>query len=228
MSNMHDAAAFREQYRAYVQSRYNGWLHLVNVLVISLTVAIYCILQIRGLKGSELLVIPLGILAYNFVEYVSHRWVGHKKLQLTKLFYKRHTGDHHSFFSAPLLSFESPRDWRIVLFPIYLTAFIAFFLAPLCGFFLTWVVSGNMGYIMTATMILNHLAFELLHVGYHEPKEHWFHKVPVFRELAHLHRIHHHRGLMKAYNFNLTFPLFDILLGTFYWEPLESFDDFRD
>ncbi|MFA0813202.1 sterol desaturase family protein [Microbulbifer epialgicus] len=228
MSNMHNTAVFREQYRAYIQSRYNGWFHLGSVLLISLTVAIYCMLQISELKWGELLVIPLGILAYNAVEYVTHRWAGHKKLRFTKLFYKRHTGDHHSFFSAPLLSFESTRDWRIVLFPIYLTAIIAFFLAPLCGFFLSRLGSVNMGYIVAATMILNHLAYELLHVGYHQPKKHWFHQVPMFRELAHLHRIHHHRRLMKSHNFNLTFPLFDLLLGTFYWEPLDSFDDFRD
>ncbi|WP_444919297.1 sterol desaturase family protein [Microbulbifer sp. JMSA003] len=228
MSNMHDTAAFREQYRAYAHSRYSGWLHLGSILLISLIGAIYCIFQISELRAHELLIIPLGILAYNAVEYAAHRWSGHNKLRFTKLFYKRHTGDHHSFFSAPLLSFESTRDWRIVLFPIYLTAVITFFLAPLCGFFLSWVASGNMGYITAATMILNHLAYELMHIGYHQPKSHWFHKVPVFRELAHLHRIHHHRKLMKINNFNLTFPLFDLLLGTFYWEPQDSFDDFRD
>ncbi|WP_299583464.1 sterol desaturase family protein [uncultured Microbulbifer sp.] len=197
-------------------------------MLISLTAAVYCILHIRDLKGGELLVIPLGILAYNAVEYVSHRWAGHKKLKLTKLFYRRHTGDHHSFFSAPQLSFESAYDWRIVLFPTYLTAFVAIVLAPFFGFCLTWLVSVNVGYLMAATMILNHLAYELLHIGYHQPIGGWFHRVPGLRELAHLHRIHHHRKLMKTHNFNLTFPLFDLLLGTLYWEPLDSFDDFCD
>lgn len=225
MSESHPTAEFRQHYRANVSRAYNGWVHLSSVIVISLITAAYCFSQIEQLNMAELWIIPLGILTYNFVEYASHRWAGHKKMALTKLFYKRHTGDHHSFFSAPLLSFDSPKDWRIVLFPTYLTVFQAFIVAPVFGYICAQWISLNAAYVIAATMILNHLAYELLHVGYHLPTQHWLHKIPIFRELAHLHRIHHHRTLMKTHNFNLTFPLFDLLLRTFRWIPLDIFDE---
>lgn len=228
MSKPHDTAGFRSKYRREMDTNYSGWFHLSSVVLISLFAATYCVVQIDQPDAMDWLVIPLGIVAYNLVEYVSHRWAGHLKTPLTKMFYKRHTGDHHSFFSAPLLSFESSKDWRIVLFPTYLTAFQALVVAPAFGYASAELLSLNAGFIMATTMILNHLAFELLHVGYHQPINHWFHKIPVCRELAHLHRIHHHRTLMKTHNFNLTFPLFDLMLGTYYWEPLDSFDDFAE
>lgn len=221
----HDTATFRAGYRSRVQSLYVGWLHLLSILIIGGGVGAYCMFKLNELESWDLLMIPVGILLYNFAEYVSHRWAGHKKRKLTKLFYKRHAGDHHSFFSAPLLSFETTQDWRIVLFPTYLTAFLAFFLAPVCGYLTSVFFSTNAGYLVAITIIVNHLAYELLHLGYHQPQGRWVHRVPVFRELAHLHRIHHQRNLMNNRNFNLTIPLFDLLLGTFHWEAMGKSKD---
>ncbi|WP_353056845.1 sterol desaturase family protein [Microbulbifer sp. MLAF003] len=81
-------------------------------------------------------------------------------------------------------------------------------------------MSMNAAYLLIVTIVVNHLGYELLHLGYHQPLDHWFHRVPVLRELAQLHRIHHQRNLMNQCNFNLTIPLFDFLLGTFHWESI--------
>ncbi|MDP5209289.1 sterol desaturase family protein [Microbulbifer sp. 2205BS26-8] len=224
MLQLHDVITFRKRYREAVRSHYNGWFHLTAIVLICLGVSGYCIVLVDALRLGELLAVPLGILLYNFMEYAAHRWAGHKKQKLTRLFYNRHTGDHHSFYSPPLLSFASSRDWRIVLFPTYLSAFLAFILAPFCGYLLASLFSVNAGYILAAVIVLSHLGYEVLHLAYHQSEGHWFHNVPGLRELAHLHRIHHRRELMKTSNFNLTLPLFDLLLGTFHWEPRDTFD----
>ncbi|WP_444898795.1 sterol desaturase family protein [Microbulbifer sp. VAAC004] len=222
MSINHDAAPFRAGYRARVKGRYHGWLHLMGILAIGAGVCIYCMFQLDLLKTWELLVIPAGTVIYNFSEYASHRWAGHKKIRIAGLFYRRHTGDHHSFFSPPLFSIDSTRDWRIVLFPTYLTATLALVIAPILGYFFSILFSMNAGYLLIVTMVVNHLGYELLHLGYHQPQNHWFHRVPVLRELAQLHRIHHQRKWMNECNFNLTIPLFDLLLGTFHWKSIGS------
>ena len=42
-----------------------------------------------------------------------------------------------------------------------------------------------------------------------------------WRALRHLHALHHKRDKMAEANFNITLPIFDVILGTLYWQPVD-------
>ena len=76
---------------------------------------------------------PAALVFFNWGEYSVHLHLGHHKHALSALFYKRHTGDHHSFFVEDRMRYEGSRDWRVILFPAWLILVFSFLLAPWAG-----------------------------------------------------------------------------------------------
>lgn len=222
-------AKFRETYRKNISSSYNGWLHMFSVLLVGLGVIGYSFHQLLDASLLEWLVFPLTMLVVNFAEYYAHRWLGHRKTKYGKLFYRRHTGDHHSFFLEHSMDYQSVRDWRVVLFPVYLIfAFIVGLILPV-GYVLSELISWNAAYVYAAAGIGGYLFYEIMHFSYHIPRGHWAEKVflfiPGWTLLRHLHVLHHKRDKMGETNFNITLPIFDVMLGTLHWQPIEKFEN---
>jgi hypothetical protein len=219
---------FRAIYRKDISASYNGWLHMVSVLLVGIGVVGYSLSQLLDASLWEWLVFPLTMLVVNFAEYYAHRWLGHRKTKYGKLFYSRHTGDHHSFFLEHSMNYQSVRDWRVVLFPVYLIfAFIVGLIFPL-GYVLSELVSWNAAYLYAAAGISGYLFYEIMHFSYHIPRGHWSEKIflfiPGWTSLRHLHVLHHKRDKMGEANFNITLPVFDLMLGTLHWQPIEQFE----
>lgn len=215
---------FRQQYRASIATSYSGWVHMVTVLAVGLGVIIYAVLQLQSASLLEWLVFPLTMLVVNFAEYCAHRWLGHKKTQYGKLFYSRHTGDHHSFFLDHSMNYQAVRDWRVVLFPVYLIFAFLFGLILPTAYVLSELFSMNAAYIYGAAGITGYLFYEVMHFSYHIPRGHWAEKmflvIPGWTALRHLHVLHHKREKMAEINFNITLPIFDVLLGTLFWQSI--------
>lgn len=219
---------FRNQYRASIASSYNGWLHMLSVLLVGLGIIIYALTQLQSVSLVEWLMFPVVMLLVNFAEYYAHRWLGHRKTQYGKLFYSRHTGDHHSFFLENAMAYEAVRDWRVVLFPLYLIfAFVLGLIVPI-GYFLSELFSLNAAWIYAAAGISGYLFYEVMHFSYHIPRGHWVEKlflvIPGWQALRHLHVLHHKRDKMGDANFNITLPVFDFLLGTLFWQSIAEFE----
>ena len=219
---------FRRQYRDGISTSYSGWLHMLSVLAVGLAVIGYALSQLQSATLLEWLTFPVVIVLVNFAEYYAHRWLGHRKTQYGKLFYSRHTGDHHSFFLENAMAYESVRDWRVVLFPLYLIfAFIFGLILPAAYLLSEWV-SMNVACIYAAAAISGYLLYEVLHFSYHIPRGHWAEKVflviPGWPALRHLHVFHHKRDKMAEANFNITLPIFDFLLGTLFWQAMGEFE----
>jgi hypothetical protein len=219
---------FRDQYRKGIATRYSGWVHMFSVLLVGLGVIIYALSQLNSASLMEWLIFPTVMLLVNFAEYYAHRWLGHRKTKYGKLFYSRHTGDHHSFFLENAMNYEAVRDWRVVLFPVYLIfAFLLGLIVP-AGYLLSEFFSMNVAYIYAAAGISGYLLYEVLHFSYHIPRGHWaeqiFLIIPGWTALRHLHVLHHKRDKMGEANFNITFPIFDFLLGTLFWQPIAEFE----
>jgi hypothetical protein len=220
--------AFRSQYRAGISSLYNGWLHMFTVAGIGLFVILYAFGQIQNPSVLEWMVFPLTMLVVNFAEYYAHRWLGHRKTKLGGLFYKRHTGDHHSFFLENAMNYQSVRDWRVVLFPAFLILAFIFGLILPGGYVLQSFVSDNAAYFYAAAGITGYLFYEVMHFSYHIPRGHWAEKIflciPGWKLMRHTHVLHHKRDKMAQANFNITLPIFDLILGTLYWQSMADFD----
>lgn len=215
---------FRQQYRAGIATSYSGWVHMITVLTVGFGVIIYAVLQLQSASLLEWLVFPLTMLVVNFAEYCAHRWLGHKKTQYGKLFYSRHTGDHHSFFLDHSMNYQAVRDWRVVLFPVYLIFAFLFGLILPTAYVLSELFSMNAAYIYGAAGITGYLFYEVMHFSYHIPRGHWAEKmflvIPGWTALRHLHVLHHKREKMAEINFNITLPIFDVLLGTLFWQSI--------
>jgi len=220
--------AFRSKYRAAISASYNGWVHMLSVAGIGLFVILYSLGQINAASFGEWLVFPITMLVVNFAEYYAHRWLGHRKTKLGGLFYKRHTGDHHTFFLENAMDYQSVRDWRVVLFPAFLILAFIFGLILPGGYVLQNLISDNAAYIYAAAGITGYLFYEVMHFSYHIPRGHWAEKIflyiPGWVQLRHTHVLHHKRDKMAEANFNITLPVFDLILGTLYWEPLKEFE----
>jgi len=218
----HDTEAFRRRYRAGISRWYNAWLHGGFVFAYGLIALGVLVSQLENVGATTWLMIPLGLIVFNFGEYTVHRHFGHHKYRIGALFYKRHTGDHHSFFVETKMTYEGARDWRVIFFPAWLIVLYSLGIVLPAYAIFAYLIDQNAGVLFAATLLAGYLTYEFFHACQHLPAEHWLAKLPWVRETAQLHRLHHRRDLMQRCNFNLVFPLMDWLHGTLYWEPIPA------
>ncbi len=211
---------FRQQYRAAVSPRYNPWLHGGFVLAYGLLCIGLLCSTLSQVQPLEWLAVPVALLFFNLCIYVVHRWLGHHKQRFARMFYARHTGDHHSFFAPGLMAYEGYRDWRVILFPAWLIVVHSLLFAlPLWALLRLW--NGNVAALFASCTLLGYLAYEVFHACEHLPANHPMARLPWVRQMRRLHELHHRRELMQERNFNIVLPLMDWLFGTLHWQPQE-------
>lgn len=207
--------SWRAAYRAeQIPRRYDGRLHLALTTTVTILAAIGAISQVHAVTLPELLVVPASFLVANGGEYWGHKNPMHHPWRGLGRVYRRHALTHHRFFTDAAMLGEDARDWHVTLFPPVLLAFFFGALgAPIAG--LLFVLFGaNVGWLFVATVALYFLVYEWLHLAYHVAPTSWLHRLPGVAALAHHHRIHHDPRRMTRCNFNISFPVFDVLLGT--------------
>lgn len=214
---------FREGIRPQAIGRhYQGWAHFAFTSVGSLAVIGFAISRVSAPTWREWLMIPAAFLIANAAEYFAHRGAMHRRLRGLRLIYKRHTQEHHHFFTHEAMGFEGTRDFKMVLFPPIMLVFflggIATPIAALCF----WLLSANCGWLFMAIGLAYFLTYEWLHFSYHLPNGHWIARLPLMARLRRHHTHHHNLSLMGKWNFNITFPIYDTVMGTTYREPQAS------
>ncbi|MBG6634913.1 SRPBCC family protein [Pseudomonas aeruginosa] len=211
-----DPQPFRQQYRAAIRPGYNPWLHAGFVLAYGGAWIVFFLSRLEQPSLLEWLTVPAALVFFNWGEYRIHKSLGHHKHPLGRMFYKRHTGDHHSFFVAGQMRYEQARDWRVILFPAWLV--VVFSLGALLAWSLLGLLNDNLAALFAATLLLGCLSYEIFHACEHLPPEHPLSRLPWIRHMRRLHELHHRRELMQTHNFNLVFPLMDWCYGTLHWE----------
>jgi hypothetical protein len=214
-----DVQGFRDRYRAAIHPGYNPWLHAGLVLLFGLGMMAAFLGTAAQISPGQWLAIPLTLLFMNWGEYQVHKNLGHIKRRAGKLFYQRHTGDHHSFFVEQRMPYEGRRDWRVILFPAWLVVIQS--LGATAIWLLLRGLDANVAALAAATWVGGYLLYEILHACEHLPEEHPISGLPWIAQMRRLHALHHRRELMQTHNFNLVFPLTDWLYGTLYWESKE-------
>lgn len=213
-----DVEPFRARYRAAISRHYSVWLHAGFVLAWGVAVLAFFWGPVADVKPLEWLAVPAALLFCNWGEYMIHRRLGHRKTAVGALFYKRHTGDHHSFFAEGRMHWESGRDFRVILFPPWLIVVFTVALAlPAWWLLKGW--SANVAGLAAGTIIAGYLLYEVMHASEHLPDGHPLAGLPGIRQMRRLHQLHHRRSLMAERNLNIVFPLMDWLFGTLHWEP---------
>lgn len=214
----HTTEMFRERYRAAVHPRYNPWLHGGFVLAFGVLAIAGFWSSVHQVRLLEWLAVPLTLLLFNFGVYMVHRHLGHHKKTLAKMFYARHAGDHHSFFTPGHMSYDSARDWRVILFPAWLIVIHTLvIILPL--WWLLAQANANVAGLFGGCMVLGYLTYEVFHACEHLPPQNLLTRLPWIRQMRRLHELHHRREHMQSRNFNIVVPLMDYLFGTLYREP---------
>lgn len=208
-------ARFRAEYREHeVPAGYRGAVHLLVTFGGGSTALALCLLQLEAVRPLEWLTLPLAFLYANLAEYVGHRFPMHHPVRGLGLVYRRHAGQHHRYFSHEAMALTDLRDLRAVLFPPLLVLFFFGVFAVPVWFGMAWAISANVAWLFVATGLGYFLMYELLHLAWHAPAGSRVARLALVRWMGRLHRRHHDPALMTRCNFNITWPICDLLFGT--------------
>jgi hypothetical protein len=208
-------AAFRAQYRtSEIGPRYSGWGHFAFTSLTSLAIVAVTLAGLRGPSWLALSTVPITFLFANAIEYLGHRKAMHRLQPGLGLVYRRHTVQHHHFFTHEAMSYEGTRDFKMVLFPpIMIVFFFGLFALPV-GAVLWALTSPDVARLYVATAVGYFLCYEWLHFAHHLRPDSPLGRLSFLRTLRQHHQDHHDPSLMGKYNFNITFPICDLVAGT--------------
>lgn len=208
-------ARYRADYRTHeLPAGYSGRRHAAVTFAGGAIALSLCLARLEDVRPIEWLTLPLAFLYANLAEYLGHRFPMHRRVRGLGLVHKRHSGQHHRFFTVEAMALESERDYRAVLFPPLLVVFFFGLFGVPVWFLLAWVASPNVAWLFIAVGIAYFLNYELLHFAYHAPEGSWLARRRLVRLLKGLHQAHHDPALMTRANFNITYPIGDWLFGT--------------
>jgi hypothetical protein len=208
-------AAYRADFRTqHIAARYSGWRHLALVtLAVSAGIA-FCVAKLHELQARELWVLPAAFCFANVIEYLAHRWLMHVPRRGLGALYRRHTGQHHRFFTADAMGTDSIRDFAIILFPPFVVVFFLGLVAGPAALGLARVLGANSGLLFGACALAYFMFYEWMHLAAHLPPTSRLGRLPGVEFVREHHRLHHDPRRMRACNFNITVPLTDTLLST--------------
>lgn len=210
-------AAFREEYKANIAPWYSGWGHLASIFIPGLAVMAFCLSRIEQPTLWEVLFILPVLVFYNWNEWWLHRNAMHRPIKglggvLMPVFH-RHTHQHHQYFTAQRMTYDTNREWRIVLFPPY--ALMIFMLLTLpFALVLGYLWSPNAGYLLMALTPAYYLNYEVFHLCCHVQDNWLVRNLPLVNTIRRHHAAHHSQPIMMERNMNLTYPIADWYMGT--------------
>jgi len=207
----------REQLRARAVAAipwwYSPWGHLAFPSLVGLGSIAVSIALLDHPSPLELLVVPLVLVLANLNEWHIHRNILHRRLWPLEVLFWRHTPEHHVIFVRDDMAMRATCEFRLVLIPFY--GILAIFVAELPVTAALWfLVSHNVALLWVASTMGYVVAYEWLHLAYHLPESNPIGRSPLIRWLRRHHAMHHTPELMQRWNFNVTVPLADWLLGT--------------
>jgi hypothetical protein len=204
---------FRRGFLAATPAWYRGEMQMVFTLLFTGGVIFYSFMEIENSTVAEwLLMIPMFFFG-NWAEWAAHRYLMHRPTKLLKAVYKRHVTVHHLFFTHATLKSEGQKSWRALLFPPF--APVMFILAAVPPALLVGLVwSRNAGYIAMLTMAGYFILYEGVHVLSHIENSPFLDRLPLINTARRMHAFHHNPEFMGTRNFNILFPICDVLFGT--------------
>jgi hypothetical protein len=191
-----------------------GW-HIARTLALASGILVVGLGLARHATVSDLLFAPLFIVAFNTIEWLVHRGPMHHP-RPPRIMYRNHTLIHHRAFLHDQMAIEHPRELGLIMMPWY-TMLGLFVVATPIALLASLVRGPGVAGVFYVCAVGYFLAYETQHALYHLPPA-------TLRRLGlggrlfrwmQAHHSHHHRlERMTFVNFNVTFPLMDLLLRT--------------
>jgi len=206
--------AVRADLLARIPRWYRPWAHLAFPSLVGLGMILASVCLLRGLRPLELLTVPAVLVLANFNEWRIHRHILHRRSWPLQVLFDRHTPEHHVVFVHDDMAMRSNREFRLVLIPAY--GILAIFVGILPITIALWLVAPNVALLFVASSMGYVVAYEWLHLAYHLPADSRIGRSSLVTHLRSHHAMHHTPELMQRWNFNVTVPLADWVLGTVY------------
>jgi hypothetical protein len=212
--------ALRAELVARIPWWYSPWGHLAFPSLVGLGLIAAAIALLDRPSALELLTVPVVLVLVNLHEWHIHRNILHRRSWPLEVLFWRHTPEHHVVFVRDDMAMRSTREFRLVLIPFY--GILAIFVTTLPITAALWVlVSRNVALLWVASTMGYVVAYEWLHLAYHLPATNPIGRSRLIALLRRHHAVHHTPELMQRWNFNVTVPLADWLLGTI-WRERDS------
>jgi sterol desaturase/sphingolipid hydroxylase (fatty acid hydroxylase superfamily) len=171
------------------QTKTNYWAELVLDICIVVGFVSYGVWTHALDPFISLLFVIGGLVVFTFIEYFFHRWLFHGRVKIME--------QGHSAHHAEPLGYDS--------LPFFVPALVM--IAWVSFFSLILPLAYNL--LLSAAILAGYIVYVLAHFSIH----HWRPRNRYVRKWAAYHHIHHYH---PEYNFGVTTPLWDILLGTRY------------
>jgi Fatty acid hydroxylase superfamily len=194
----------RAKYIAAIPAGYRWWCHLLFQGGVGLVVAGYALSR---MSGWDFGLLPLFLVIANLIEWYYHKNVMHHVFPGLRFATVEHVGEHHSVFVRGVMEVREPKELHAVLLaPLSLFIAYGIMLVPAA---VASLLYPPVAYAWVASAALYLVSYETLHTLYHLPIG------GVLGNLRKNHEIHHDPLLMQKYNFNVTIPLWDLIMGTY-------------
>lgn len=206
--------ALEIQEGTYTPSLKDSLFYSVYTLIVCVGGISASVYFIHDPQNIELLIIPLGFLGANILEYIVHRWPMHHEYKGMEPLTILHMY-HHDYFGGNAYRLKHVRNLEMIVFPPIVLNIVAFGPTLIGSLLLWWFWSLNAALIWCATILGYYLSMQLVHVICHLDVHNPLLRIlPGMRYLWNHHKIHHTRKYMLHKNFNFIVPVTDILMGT--------------
>jgi hypothetical protein len=207
------ADEFRAAQLAAMPRWYSPLGHLAGTLTVGASATIISFHHLSHVRWFEWVTIPLALLFANFFEWWAHKNVLHRPKWPFRDLYEKHTPLHHRIYRWKSMAIRDRRELRFVLIPASGVLGIVLTSSPI-ALAIGWLLGPNVGWLALFAFALYVTGYEMSHLAYHLPKGHPARCIPFIDRLAEHHARHHDPALMAKWNFNVTMPLADKVLGT--------------
>lgn len=203
----------RKELMALIPRWYSGYAHFLFINAFSISVIAGCMYALKDARWWEWSLVPILFVFANWFEWWIHRGPMHHRTRSLKLLYQRHTLEHHIIFTDRHMGLRSQRELFYIFFPPWFLPLILVINLPI-PILLSVAVSIEAGIIFYLTVFAYYLTYEWFHFLHHVPAHTWVGRRRVVAWLRQHHTDHHDLARMEKGNFNVSFPLWDFLLGS--------------
>ncbi len=208
-----EAAPAEERERLIAEAigaRYSPWLHLALPSLIGLAAVAAGLVALRRPGGWDAAFAAGLILVGNGIEWAVHRGAMHRPGG--GALHASHALVHHRVYRRGDMAIRGARELRVVLLKGWAIAAGLGIASPAMA--ALWLLGRPNFAALVAVVVAGHmLAYEWIHLACHLPEGRLV-ALPPLAQLRRRHALHHDPAWSTRYNFNVTLPLADLLLGT--------------
>jgi hypothetical protein len=201
-----------------VDPRFSLARHLVKTLGVAAMICAFGVWLASDATLWHWAAFPLFWIVANFFEWGMHRFPMHHPLQ-PRVLYTNHALVHHYGFQAADQEIRDMSELSVVMMPWY-TLIMVFAMASPIAFAATFVGGTALAGVFLVSAVCYFLLYETIHTLHHLPmatlERLGLARLGALRKLRAHHHHHHQLANMAHTNFNVTAPLADVVLGTYY------------